>query len=112
MAPAEHPIVRQLLPAGPLPLPCERDRVVGRRLRLFVYALPWAYNGQVVEYVEQRARDLLSVNCHYLREDTCPNRGFSHLENLRSHCTDVPLMSKLLQVRPLPAPTGGRREAS
>ena len=27
----------------------------------------------------------------------CPNTGFSHLENLRSHCTDVPLMYKLLQ---------------
>ena len=26
------------------------------------------------------------------------NSGFSHLENLRSHCTDVPLMYKLLQV--------------
>jgi hypothetical protein len=32
-----------------------------------------------------------------LREDTCPNTGFSHLENLRSHCTDVPIVYKLLQ---------------
>ena len=40
---------------------------------------------------------MLRVRCSYLREDTCPNTGFSHLENLRSHCTDVPIMYKLLQ---------------
>ena len=91
-------LVRQLLPAGALPRPCERDITLGKQLRLFVYPLPWAYNGQVVEYVEQRARELLHVKCQYLREDSCPNQGFSHLENLRSHCTDVPLMAKLLQV--------------
>ena len=44
------------------------------------------------------ARDApVGVRCAYLREDTCPNEGFSHLENLRSHCTDVPLMAKLIQ---------------
>ena len=51
-----------------------------------------------MEYVEIAARKLLGVKCAYLREDTCPNSGFSHLENLRSHCTDVPVMYKLLQV--------------
>ena len=86
-----------LLPGGPLPLPCELDRIRGKKLRLFVYPLPWAYSGQIVEYVESQARRLLGVKCAYLREDTCPNTGFSHLENLRSHCTDVPIMYKLLQ---------------
>jgi hypothetical protein len=88
----------KLLPAQPRPTPCAQDRTRGKRLRLFVYALPWAYAGQIVEYVESQARKLLGVRCSYLREDTCPNAGFSHLENLRSHCTDVPLMYKLLQV--------------
>ena len=87
-----------LLPAGPRPVPCQSDYVRGKHLRLFVYALPWAYSGQIVEYVESQAKKFLSVKCAYLREDTCPNSGFSHLENLRSHCTDVPLMYKLLQV--------------
>ena len=90
--------LKALLPGGPQPQPCEADRQRGRRLRLFVYALPWAFSGQIVDYVESQARKLLGVRCAYLREDTCPNTGFSHLENLRSHCTDVPLMSKLLQV--------------
>ena len=31
-------------------------------------------------YVESRAKALLGVKCSYLREDTCPNTGFSHLE--------------------------------
>ena len=89
--------VERLFPKGPRPQVCERDRTRGAKLRLFVYALPWPYHGQIVEYVEQRARDLLRVKCAYLREDTCPNTGFSHLENLRTHCTDVPIMYKLLQ---------------
>jgi len=87
-----------LLPSGPKPTPSATDFTRGRRLKLFVYALPWAYSGQIVEYVESQARRFLGVKCAYLREDTCPNSGFSHLENLRSHCTDVPLMYKLLQV--------------
>ena len=29
----------------------------------------------------KQARKLLGVKCAYLREDTCPNSGFSHLEN-------------------------------
>ena len=88
----------RLLPPSPRPEPCAQDYARGKRLRLFVYALPWAYAGQIVEYVESQARRLLGVRCAYLREDTCPNTGFSHLENLRSHCTDVPVMYKLLQV--------------
>ena len=88
----------KLLPRSPRPEPCAQDYARGKRLRLFVYALPWAYAGQIVEYVESQARRLLGVRCAYLREDTCPNTGFSHLENLRSHCTDVPVMYKLLQV--------------
>ena len=78
----------------------------GRKLRLFVYPLAWGYAGKIVDYVEGRARSLLRVRCSYLREDVCPNTGFSHLENLRSHCTDVPLMYKLLQtarIEPDPA---------
>ena len=63
-----------------------------------MYELPWAYNGQIIEYFEQRARELLGVKCAYLREDTCPNAGFSPFENLRNHCADVPLLAKLLQV--------------
>ncbi|EOD11283.1 hypothetical protein EMIHUDRAFT_214563 [Emiliania huxleyi CCMP1516] len=98
---ARESALKRFLPPGPRPLPCRRDVQRGRRLRLFVYGLPWAYHGQVVEYVERRARELLHVNCAYLREDTCPNTGFSHLENLRSHCTDVPIFSKLLQVATL-----------
>ena len=86
-----------LLPAGPRPAPCARDLQRGSKLRLFVYPLDWAYAGQIVDYVESKARSLLGVKCSYLREDTCPNTGFSHLENLRSHCTDVPIMYKLLQ---------------
>lgn len=89
--------LKALLPATPAPVPCARDRQRGRKLKLFVYTLSWGYAGQIVEYVENRARSLLGVKCSYLREDTCPNTGFSHLENLRSHCTDVPLMYKLLQ---------------
>ena len=85
-------------PAGALPKPCAADVRRGAKLKLFVYPLDWAYHGQIVEYVESQARKLLGVKCAYLREDTCPNSGFSHLENLRSHCTDVPLMYKLLQV--------------
>ena len=85
------------LPPGPLPAPCAADLRRGKRLRLFVYPLPWDYHGKIVGYVESQAKRLLGVKCSYLREDTCPNTGFSHLENLRSHCTDVPLMAKLLQ---------------
>ena len=85
-------------PAGALPKPCAADVRRGAKLKLFVYPLEWAYHGQIVEYVESQAHKLLGVKCAYLREDTCPNSGFSHLENLRSHCTDVPLMYKLLQV--------------
>ena len=84
-------------PPGALPAPCTQDLRRGQRLRLFVYPLPWDYHGKIVQYVEGKARSLLGVKCDYLREDTCPNTGFSHLENLRSHCTDVPLMAKLLQ---------------
>ena len=84
-------------PPGALPAPCTQDLRRGQRLRLFVYPLPWDYHGKIVQYVEGKARSLLGVKCDYLREDTCPNTGFSHLENLRSHCTDVPLMYKLLQ---------------
>ena len=84
-------------PPGALPAPCAQDLRRGQRLRLFVYPLPWDYHGKIVQYVEGKARSLLGVKCDYLREDTCPNTGFSHLENLRSHCPDVPLMAKLLQ---------------
>eukprot|EP00908_Phaeocystis_cordata_P014469 Transcript_25566.p1 GENE.Transcript_25566~~Transcript_25566.p1 ORF type:complete len:406 (+),score=199.73 Transcript_25566:65-1282(+) len=84
-------------PPGALPAPCAQDLRRGQKLRLFVYPLPWDYHGKIVQYVEGKARSLLSVKCDYLREDSCPNTGFSHLENLRSHCTDVPLMAKLLQ---------------
>ena len=96
--PSSEAALRALLPGGARPLPHADDYVRGKRLRLFVYALPWAYAGQIVEYVEAQARRFLGVSCSYLREDTCPNRGFSHLENLRSHCPDVPLLYKLLQV--------------
>ena len=95
-----------LLPAEPRPKPCSRDMQRGRKLRLFVYPLAWGYAGKIVDYVEGRARSLLRVRCSYLPEDVCPNTGFSHLENLRSHCTDVPLMYKLLQtarIEPDPA---------
>lgn len=95
-----------LLPATPKPAVTARDMQRGAKLRLFVYPLEWPYAGQIVEYVEKRARELLKVQCAYLREDTCPNRGFSHLENLRSHCTDVPILYKLLQaahIEPDPA---------
>ena len=74
-------------PPGALPAPCAQDLRRGQRLRLFVYPLPWDYHGKIVQYVEGKARSLLGVKCDYLREDTCPNTGFSHLENLRSHCT-------------------------
>ena len=94
---ARESLMNALLPAGPRPLGCTRDFARGPKLRLYVYKLPWAYSGQIVEYVESQARRLLGVKCAYLREDTCPNTGFSHLENLRSHCTDVPIMYKLLQ---------------
>lgn len=50
-----------LLPAGPQPRPCEQDFKQGRRLNLYVYDLPWAYNGQIVEYVESQARLQLAV---------------------------------------------------
>ena len=90
-------LLSALVPSGPRPLGCTRDHARGAKLRLFVYKLPWAYSGQIVEYVESQARKLLGVKCAYLREDTCPNTGFSHLENLRSHCTDVPILYKLLQ---------------
>jgi hypothetical protein len=39
--------VEQLFPKGPRPQLCTRDRARGAKLRLFVYALPWAYHGQV-----------------------------------------------------------------
>ena len=87
-----------LLPPGPRPLACAQDFTRGSQLHLYVYELPWAYNGQIIEYFEQRARELLGVKCAYLREDTCPNAGFSPFENLRNHCADVPLLAKLLQV--------------
>ena len=89
--------IKALLPLSPAPQPCSQDLKRGKKLKLFVYGLAWGYAGQIVEYVEGRARSLLRVRCSYLREDTCPNTGFSHLENLRSHCTDVPIMYKLLQ---------------
>ena len=118
--PLDAASARSLFPAGPLPRPCESDVRRGTALRLYVYDIGEAYNRQIVDYVETRARDLLGdphrtlprarltsspcardapvgVRCAYLREDTCPNEGFSHLENLRSHCTDVPLMAKLIQ---------------
>ncbi|KAL1508275.1 hypothetical protein AB1Y20_004390 [Prymnesium parvum] len=98
---AREALLAALLPADPRPLACTRDHTRGAKLRLFVYRLPWAYSGQIVEYVEARARALLGVKCAYLREDSCPNTGFSHLENLRSHCTDVPLLYKLLQTAAL-----------
>ena len=44
-----------LLPSGARPAPCAADVQRGARLRLFVYALPWPYAGQIVEYVEKRA---------------------------------------------------------
>ena len=87
-----------LLPPGPRPLACAQDFTRGSQLNLYVYELPWAYDGQIIEYFEQRARELLGVKCAYLREDTCPNAGFSPFENLRNHCADVPLLAKLLQV--------------
>ena len=118
--PLDAASARSLFPAGPLPRPCASDVRRGTALRLYVYDIGDAYNRQIVDYVETRARDLLGgshptlplarlesspcardaavgVRCAYLREDTCPNEGFSHLENLRSHCTDVPLMAKLVQ---------------
>ena len=96
-ADSREELLSALVPSGPRPLGCTRDHTRGAKLRLFVYKLPWAYSGQIVEYVESQARKLLGVKCAYLREDTCPNTGFSHLENLRSHCTDVPILYKLLQ---------------
>ena len=90
-------LIKALLPDSPRPQGCARDRIRGAKLALYVYNLPWGYNGQIIEYVESQARKLLGVKCAYLREDTCPNTGFSHLENLRTHCTDVPIMYKLLQ---------------
>eukprot|EP00965_Chrysotila_dentata_P220468 6191794-Pleurochrysis_carterae.AAC.2 len=84
------------LPLSPRPKPCNLDLVHGQELKVFVYSLPTAYHSAIVEYVEKVNKQRLNSRCAHLREP-CPSSGFSTFENLRTHCTDVPLLYKLLQ---------------
>ena len=86
----------QWLNKGAIPAPCSRDLLLGAALRLYVYSLPWAYHGQIVDHIEMNARKHLGVTCNFLRED-CSVQEYLPLANMRSHCSDVPILSKLVQ---------------